>query len=127
MKKPFFALVIVGLVSLLLFSGCGISSGYLGHSVQTEVELNQNNFKVVKHIQASASANYLFLLIPLTSQDFFAKATEKLHRQAELEGKPRALANVSTNVIWKNVVIPYIPIWGKKEIIISADVVEFIK
>ena len=116
MKRFKFSILVVALVAL--FSGCSMTNGYLGHGVQTQVQLNQANFTILKTVEGEASANYFFG-INLSNQDLIAAAKKDMLKKANLHGS-QALVNITTDSKGSQFII-----WGQRKVYISADVVEF--
>jgi len=104
--------------SIALFTGCSNTSGYIGHGVQTQVQLNKANFDVIKSVEGEASASY-FLGIGLSKENLLARAKKDMLKKANLHGS-QALVNVTTDGEGSWYLI------GRTETIyISAEVIEF--
>ena len=112
------ALVSLFLIALL-FAGCAIHGGYLGHSIITTVELSQNNFKVVDRVSGSAYANKI-LGFGISNEKLYNDAFSQMVKNADLKGGAKALVNVATDVQFSKYVL-----WSRKTVTVSADVVEF--
>ena len=95
-----------------------MTSGYLGHSIQTEVQLNQANFDVIKSVTGEAEADYFFA-ITSNDESLFARAKRNMIKNANLKGA-QALVNVTTDVV-----ITQSFFWREKKVIVSAEVVQF--
>jgi len=111
--------VIFGVLSIgMILSGCSLSTGYLGHSITTEVQLNQANFDVLGSVTGEASATYIFGIGP-SKQHIVAMAQQDLVKKANLKGS-KALINVTTDI--KNT---WFLIGRQQKVYISAEIVQF--
>jgi len=116
MKRFIQSILVIGLIAL--FTGCSTTSGYMGHQVQTQVQLNKANFNVIKSVEGEATANY-FLGIGLSEENLIARAKKDMLKKANLQGS-QALVNITTDSkdSWFFI--------GRKETIyMSASIVEF--
>jgi hypothetical protein len=102
----------------IMATGCSTTGGYLGHSIQTEVQLGQANFDVVKSVTGEAQADYYFGIGP-SQQDLFAQAKRAMIAKASLKGS-QALVNVTTDIKVSGFLI-----WCQKKAYVSAEVVQF--
>ncbi|MBT7915524.1 hypothetical protein HN588_16640 [Candidatus Bathyarchaeota archaeon] len=113
----------LSLLAVLLISGCSTSIGHVGHSINTEVQLNQKNFKVIKSVTGEASASYIlgFLGGP-SKQNLFDQARRDMIKKAELVGTSNAVINITTDiqVNWNLIKV-------KKTAYVSAEVIQFNK
>ena len=120
MKKLFLAITII--FSLLL-SSCAtfnpnVSSTNLNH---TQVLLSSNNFQIIKKVQGSATAVYIFGIGGLMKKGLVASARAKLYEEANLSGSQII---ISEHTEWKSSnIIPYV--WGSATVTTSGYVVEF--
>jgi hypothetical protein len=120
MKKLFLAITII--FSLLL-SSCAtfnpnVSSTNLNH---TQVLLSSNNFQIIKRVQGSATAVYIFGIGGLMKKGLVASARAKLYEEANLSGSQII---ISEHTEWKSSnIIPYV--WGSATVTTSGYVVEF--
>jgi hypothetical protein len=116
MKRFIQSILVLGLITV--FTGCSIRDGYMGHQVQTQVQLNKANFDVIKSIEGEATANY-FLGIGLSKENLIARAKKDMLNKANLHGS-QALVNITTDIKSAWFLI------GRKETIyMSANIVEF--
>ena len=99
-------------------TGCSMTNGYLDHSIQTEVQLGQANFDVVKSVTGEAQAEYYFGIGP-SQQDLFAQAKRNMIAKAGLKGS-QALINVTTDIKVSGFLF-----WCQKKVYVSAEVVQF--
>ena len=79
----------------MIMTWCSASNGYLGHTITTDVQLNQANFDVVRSVNGEASTNY-FLGIGSSRQDLVGQAKRDMIKKANLKGS-QALINVTTD------------------------------
>jgi hypothetical protein len=120
MKKLFLAITII--FSLLL-SSCAtfnpnVSSTNLNH---TQVLLSSNNFQIIKRVQGTATAVYIFGIGGLMKKGLVASARAKLYEEANLSGSQII---ISEHTEWKSSnIIPYV--WGSATVTTSGYVVEF--
>ena len=96
--KKLLAKVVVAVAAVLLFTGCGINMGVVNnHNLnQTNVVLSQNNFKVVKTVEAEVSASYWFGIGGLNKKSLHDNAVAELTKEAGLTGS-QALVNVTVH------------------------------
>jgi len=112
----------LGLI-FLLYTGCSTHSGYIGHSINTNVELSRNNFKVIGSVTGEARASYIFGFGP-TEQSLLGKAQRIMFNQVDLRGHSRAVINVTTDIKTSKFLSRFI--WHEKIVYVSGDVIEFI-
>ncbi|WP_457743878.1 DUF6567 family protein [Sulfurimonas sp.] len=112
------ALSILVFASMALFTGCSATNGYMGHEVQTQVQLNKANFNVIKSVEGEASANYFLGMSP-SDGNLIAQAKKDMLKKANLNGA-QALVNITTDVKSTGFLI-----WRQKKVYISANVIEF--
>ena len=121
MKGGKYATIYVGCLAIgaALLAGCSTHVGYIGHAINTEVELSGNNFRVVESVTGRATANY-FLGIGGPTQNVMDKARRDMIQRANLIGSSRAIVNVTTDVrhVW-------FLFWLRKTAFVSGEVVEF--
>ena len=116
MKRFILSTLVLG--SMALFTGCSATNGYMGHTVQTQVQLNKANFNVISSVSGEAAANY-FLAIGPTKQDLIAQAKKDMLKKANLHGS-EAIVNITTDVKYSGFLF-----WRQEKVYISANVVEF--
>lgn len=113
------------ILALLLFNGCGVTTGNIGHQINTNVNLSQANFKVLGITSGTASATY-FLGIGPSRANLFSMARRGMVIEANLvnkEQKPRAIINVTTDIRHTGI----FPIVYTQKIFVSGEVIEFIE
>jgi len=116
MKRFILSTLVFG--SMALFTGCSATNGYMGHEVQTQVQLNKANFNVISSVSGEATADY-FLNIGPSKQDLIAQANKNMLKKANLHGS-QALANITTDVKCSGFLI-----WTQEKVYISANIIEF--
>ena len=104
--------------SMVIFTGCSATNGYMGHVVQTQVQLNKANFNVISSVSGESSANYFFN-IGLSKQDLIAQAKKDMLENANLHGS-QAIVNITTDAKYSGFLF-----WRQEKVYISANVVEF--
>lgn len=93
--KRFFACVAVVFLATML-TGCGVSS-YLTSNMnlnQTNVVLQENNYHIVKSVEAEVSSTYVFGFGGLSEKALKGNAVAELTEKANLTGS-QALINVT--------------------------------
>lgn len=80
----------------LFLTGCGINSNLTSNANvnQTNVVLSENNFHVVKTVDADVSATYVFGIGGLSKKALHNNAVAELTKKANLKGS-QALVNVT--------------------------------
>jgi hypothetical protein len=120
MKKVFtvllFAMLLAGFVS-----GCSMTRGNIGHSITTDVQLSEANFKVLGSVTGEAQADYILGIGP-TDQDLLSQAKRDMLSRADLVGGAKAIINVTTDIKHSGFII-----WRQKKAYVSAEVIEFTK
>ena len=106
-------------------TSCGLGSALTSNqnSLQTNVVLTQNNYKIVKTITGEATATYIFGIGGLSKEALQNNAIADMVKDAKLDGKAQAIVNTQISV--KNVIIT--PLYIKKIVTATAQVVEFAK
>ena len=112
-------LIILSIFSIsVMTTGCSISDGYINHSIQTEVQLSQANFDVIKSVTGESSASYFFGIGP-SEQNLFAQAKGDMIGKANLKGS-QALINVTTDIKHTGFIF-----FRAKTAYVSAEIVQF--
>jgi hypothetical protein len=90
--------LVTSLFTVILLSGCGINSGLINqfnvHGANTNVILQENNFKVVGTVSGGAKDTYILGFGGLT-RDLVSTAKQNMIDNAELDGTSRAVINVT--------------------------------
>lgn len=104
-------------------TSCGLGSALTSNqnSLQTNVILSKNNYKVVKIITGEEKATYVLGIGCLSSRGLRDNATAIMIKNAELEGKAQAIVN--TQVTVRTAIIT--PLFIKKIATAQAQVIEF--
>lgn len=116
-RKLFVVMLSIFSIGVML-TGCSSTGGYIGHSIQTEVQLSQANFDVIKSVTGEAKADYFFG-IGSPQQDLLAQAKQDMIGKANLKGS-QALVNVTTDTK-----ISGFFFWFQKTAYVSAEIVQF--
>ncbi len=87
---------------------------------QTEVVLAKKNYKVIGTVTGISSQNYVFGIGGLSKKSLWESAMADMYKNAELEGKSRAVINV--NVAYKN---KFILVYTQAKAIATGTVIEF--
>ena len=108
--------------AFLFFSGCAFHNGLTNNfnNNNTNVELNQKNYKVVDYVKGNAECTYIFGIGGLSKDALVEKARSEMYRNANLKGKARAISNISVDTKYT-----IFPIIRKITITVSGHVVEF--
>ena len=111
--------VVISIFSIgVMAAGCSMTGGSIGHSIQTEVQLGQANFDVIKSVTGEAQADYYFWIGP-SQQDLLSQAKRDMIAKADLKGS-QALINVTTDIKRSGFLI-----WSQNKAYVSAEVVQF--
>jgi len=115
------------IITFLLFfclSCAYVPSGYLGHSTNTQVVLSESNYEIIASVRGQSEAVVILGLI-LSNHKLYEKAKSnlyrKLHNSVELKGKSYALINMTSDESFSF----FPPIYAKKTVVVSADVIVF--
>ena len=121
--KNLFAKLLVVISAALLLTSCGISQDLTTNANlnQTNVVLSQNNYHVVKTVEASATAKYWFGIGGLSKKSLQQNAVAELTKKAELSGS-QALVNVTVKSSAKVLLI-----FGEVTYYAQGTVIEFDK
>lgn len=120
MKKLRLLPLFIGL--LFLSTSCALHDGLtnnLNHN-NTVVELSDNNYQVIDYVKGNASCTYIFGIGGLDKDALVEKAKSEMYRKADLQGKARALTNISIDTQYS-----FFPIVRKMSVTASGHVVEF--
>ena len=109
-------IMVVAMSSLLV--GCSLTSGYVDHQIQTQVQLSHANFSVVKSVVGTAEASYVFGIGP-SDQDLIGQAKRDMLNKAQLKGA-QAVINVTTDIKHS-----WFGFWSAETAYVPAEVVEF--
>ena len=113
-------------ISVVLFSSCGVAMGINGTSypndpVQTQVRLQEKNFKVVGVVKGEWSATYVLGIGGLSKQSLMNSAISDMYEKANLTGS-QTIVNITSVVSVKQIV------WGiymQRTATVTGTVIEF--
>ena len=118
----------IGLYSLLLLltaflTSCGIGHAFVTNHNQnaTEVHLSENNFKVVDQVSGSSETSYVLLIGGMNKRQLYENAYSAMMKKANLLNSSKAIINVLT----EEHVSGFAPFFVRRNITVSAQVVEF--
>ena len=119
--KKLLSKVIMAVAAIICLSSCGINShNTTNHNLnQTNVVLAQNNFHVVKNVEAKVSATYVFGIGGLSKKALKENAVAELTKKAGLTGS-QALVNVTLHTSGKLILCV-----GKVTYYAEGTVIEF--
>ena len=119
--KKFIGCLAVALLAITLTS-CGVSSNLTSNLNlnQTNVVLQEDNFHVVKTVEAEVSATYILGIGGLSREALTGNAVAELTEKAELTGS-QALVNVTVK---EDLQAAYI-FWMKRTVRAKGVVIEF--
>lgn len=106
----------------MLLSSCGLSREATSNQnlTQTEVILAKNNYKVLGAVTGESKQNYWFGIGGLSKKSLGQSAMSEMYKNADLDGKSRAVINV--NVAYKN---KSILIHNQAKAIATGTLIEF--
>lgn len=107
----------------LICSSCGISYNATSNSniSQTQVVLSQKNYKVIGTVKGESTQNYWFGIGGLSRKSMNQAAMSDMYQNAGLEGKSRAVINVSVCYKTKGIII-----YTSAKALATGTVIEFI-
>ena len=113
-------------ICAVLFSSCGVATGlnatmYPNDPVQTQVRLQEKNFKVVGTVKGEWSTRYIFGIGGLSKQSLMNSALSDMYEKANLTGS-QTIVNVTSVVSIKQIV------WGlylERTATVSGTIIEF--
>jgi len=106
--------------TLTAVMGCSVTVGSIGHGIHTEVQLNQNNFTVIKSVTGEATATYVLGVFGPSKGNLLDQARRDMVEKAGLVGTSNALINVTTDMKTE-----WNPIFVSKTAYVSGEVVQF--
>lgn len=106
----------------LLISSCGFNNHLTTNqnNSTTQVELTKKNFKVIDKVSASVEVEYILGFGGVTKKSLAEMAKAKLYEEAGLEGKSRAIINITIEEHITNYLVVI-----KRTVIASGYVIEF--
>lgn len=110
------------LIAVLCTTGCGVPfwSTENQNQNQTQVVLSDNNFRIVKTVQAEVHCTYVFGIGGLSKKALMSNAISELTKKADLKGS-QALINITTKTHNK-----WIIVWARCSMVAQGTVIEFI-
>jgi hypothetical protein len=117
------AIIAMAAVSLVLLSGCGISSGlhnqFSVNGANTNVVLQKNNFKVLGSVNGTSEATYV-LGVGLNKNTLIAQAKQQMLDNAKLDGSSKAVINVTVEEH-----VTFILVYVKRTVKVHGTIIEF--
>ncbi len=113
--------LLLAIATVAAVSGCGMSSYLTSNQNQnsTTVVLSDNNYTVVRTVEATASATYVFGIGGLSKKALMSNAMSELSKKANLKGS-QALINVSTKTHVESILV-----WMRYTVVTHGTVIEF--
>ncbi len=122
-QSAFAAVILIAFTTLL--SSCGMNSNLVNqfsvYGNNTQVVLDQANYRVVGQVSGTASDNY-FLGIGGFKTNLVEQAKLDMYKKAELDGKARAVINMSVERHSARYVLA-----AKRTMTVTGTVIEFEK
>jgi hypothetical protein len=111
------------LASFFLLSSCGINSALVfnDNQISTRVQLNTNNYRVVKKATGHAEVEYIMAIGGMNRRQLYEHAYADMLSSADLMNGSKALINVLT----EDHLGGFFPFYYKRTITVSAHVIEF--
>lgn len=118
MKKLY---AVIAVLTVTLTTGCSTTRHATSNrnTIQTNVELSSNNFRVIKQVHGSARASYFFGIGGLSRKSLEANAYADMVNKANLRGS-QTLINVFIEEKHRSIII-----YGERRINATATVIEF--
>ena len=117
--------IFAAIFAMALFSSCGVNMATItNHNAnETQVQLSNNNFKVLDKIQGSAEVSYVLIFGGINKKQLYENAYSNMMDKANLKDHPRAVINMVSEESIHGVP----PIYYTRTVTVSANVIEFIK
>jgi hypothetical protein len=121
--KKITLLTIVASMLCLLLSSCGASKTVgVNHATSlTNVQLSQNNFKVVDRVTGKASNTYILVFGGFRIKNLYERAKNDMLEKADLIDKAKAVIDITYDVHVRSVLC----IYSTYTITASGTVIEF--
>lgn len=115
----------MGLLAVILcvnFQSCAISQDATRNQnlIQTDIVLNQKNYKVVGSVDGESKQCYVLGIGGLSKKSLRESAMSDMFKKADLKGSARAIINV--NVQYKK---QFYLFWAKYKAIANGTIIEF--
>lgn len=122
MKKKIASLVACMCALVLMCTSCGISSQLASNvnAQETEVVLAKKNYKVIGTVTGESTQKYWIGIGGLSPKSLKQSALADMYANADLNGKSRAVINVS--VVQKN---KFILVYNEAKVIATGTLIEF--
>ena len=116
-------MILMFIVTSLLLTNCGVHNGLTSNlnNHSSQVLLTKNNFKIVEHVEGTASGVYV-LFFGGPYKPLVSKARKKMLEHAYLVGSSKAIINETVEVNYKI----FMGIVNIKTVTVSAYIIEFI-
>jgi PBP1b-binding outer membrane lipoprotein LpoB len=117
------AKILSAFVLILFFlSGCGIHMPLTANLNQhnTNVNLQQKNFKVVAYVKGEAKATFILGFGGLKKKTLIENAKADMLKNVDMVGSSRAIVNETVEIHTKNYLV-----YVQTRVVVSAHVVEF--
>ncbi len=119
-KLRFFYICVFSLIIITMFTGCS-TIGRFPHVSSTEVNLSQNNYRIIHSNVIGRSSGYRLLgFIPLKDPTY----TDAMTNLYQTAGIPDGSAIALTNVVQEDTTL-FLFLFSRNTITIRADFVEF--
>ena len=121
MKKIGIYSALVLLAAFLTSCGFGIAHVSNHNQNATEVHLRENNFKVIDQVSGSSEVSYVLLFGGMDRRQLYENAYSTMLKKANLLNGSKAIINVMT----EEHVSGFAPLFVRRTITVSAQVIEF--
>jgi len=111
--------------AMAFLSSCGINMASISNhnANETQVQLSNNNFKVLDKINGSAEVSYVLIFGGVNKRQLYENAYSAMMDKANLKDHPRAVINMVSEESIHGVP----PFYYTRTVTVSANVIEFIK
>lgn len=125
MTKPRISIILAAVAACLMATSCSISYENTKNASlwQTNIQLNSDNYRIVKQISGESSATYIFGIGGLSKKALTESAISDMLDNAGLTGS-QAIINTTYYVKTVNIVSP---IYFKRTAYATAYVIEFVE
>jgi hypothetical protein len=123
MKKSLRLLLPAFVAAILVLPGCAIHDGLTNNinQVLTNVELGEDNYKVVEYVTGYAEARYIVGIGGNKKRTLIESAKSEMYNKANLIGSPKAVINQTVETRYS-----FFPFFQKIEVTVSGHVIEFV-
>lgn len=88
--------------------------------IQTNVVLNQKNYKVIGNVSGESKQCYVFGIGGLSKKSLRESAMSDMLQKADLKGGARAIINANVHYKYQ-----FYLLWGKRKAIATGTIIEF--